>query len=126
ARPWPAPQAQAARERAAAPRPHRTLRTSSVCGGSAGTDPAGIAGMLCKLLEPSDVPLALGAHGIIGRKVGDQSPDPVPDLKREMRRGRACERADVIDRDPPPRRESIRALGFAHPPVALGAVTAFS
>ena len=60
---------------------------------------ARVAGVAGELGEPGDLALALDPGGIVRRERRDQALDPVADLKREVGRRRAGERADVLDGD---------------------------
>src|SRR4051812_7931055 len=65
-------------------------------------------------VEPGDFALALDAGGVLGGQPADQRLDPVAQLEREVRRGRAHELADVLDG-----RLALEALGLlvlAHGP----------
>ena len=60
-------------------------------------DRAAALGAERDLLEPRDLALALDARGVVGGQSPIERADAVADLKREMRRGRAHELADVLD-----------------------------
>lgn len=70
--------------------------------------------MLGKLLEPGDRAFTLGPCRVIFRQGGDQAPDPVADLQREMGGDGTGQGADVLDSDLAGRVEQLGALGFAH------------
>jgi hypothetical protein len=61
-------------------------------------------------LEPLDCPLAFDPGRVVGRQVRDQTGDPIPDLKGEVGSRGTYQLADVLDRDPVPRREAIGPL----------------
>ena len=50
-----------------------------------------------ELVEPGDLALALTPCRVLGWKAGDEDPDPVADLKREVRRRRAHQLVHVLD-----------------------------
>src|SRR5215212_2979256 len=52
-----------------------------------------------ELGEAGHLALALDPCGVVGGQLLDQARDPVADLKREVGRGGAGERTDVLDRD---------------------------
>jgi hypothetical protein len=70
--------------------------------------------VLRELLELRDLALALSARGVLGRERVDQAPDAVPDLEREVRSRRACERADLVDRHAVALGQALGNLGLAH------------
>ena len=50
-----------------------------------------------ELVQPRDLALALAPGGVVRREAGDQRPDPVAELKREVRRRGAHQLAHVLD-----------------------------
>src|SRR6476620_12330948 len=73
---------------------------------------AGIAAVLGEILQPRDLPLALAPDRIVRGQCLDQPPDSVSHLEGEVRRRRARQRPDVLDRDRPG--QPLRSLGLAH------------
>src|SRR5690348_15096605 len=73
---------------------------------------AGVAAVLCELLQPDDLELALPPRRVLRGETFDQPPDPVAHLKREVGSGGPGERADVLDRHRA--RQPVRSLGLAH------------
>ena len=77
---------------------HPGVRASG--GGRARPQPARLARVVLRQLgEARDVALALDAHRVVGGQPLDQALDAVADLQREVRRGWAGQRADVLDGD---------------------------
>src|SRR4051794_15234058 len=67
-----------------------------------------------ELLQARDLALALDAGWVILGQPADEPRDAVADLQREVRRRRAHELADVVDRDLVAGGLADGALGFAH------------
>ena len=74
-------------------------RSSASAGASVVTSRPRVAGVARELGEPRDLALALDPGRVVRRERRDQALDPVADLKREVGRRRAGERADVLDGD---------------------------
>ena len=64
------------------------------------------------LVEAPDLALALEAGGVIRRKPGDQRPDAVAELEREVGRRSAHQLAHVLDGGLAP--QAVRSLVLAH------------
>jgi hypothetical protein len=74
---------------------------------------AGVLALAGHALEALDRPFTLDASRVVRRQVGDQAPDPIANLKREVRTRGSNQLTDVLDRDPVPAREAIGSLAAA-------------